>query len=139
MPEEADRLAKVIFFIAELARQKTAKFIFQNCGGKPIKVTLIPKMKKVKSWARSITLVNKNSYHLSFYGYLCNVSFYNRELQEYQINLDLKNIYDDLRKAVGDDLMPFTFDELLNWALPSMVMVFDHCNKTSWNNGSSPK
>jgi hypothetical protein len=30
---------------------------------------------------------------------------------------------------VGDDPMPFTFDELLNWARP-LVMVVDHPNKT---------
>jgi len=51
------------------------------------------------------------------------------ELHEYRIYLDLKNIYEDLRKAVGDDPMPFTFDELLNWAGP-LVMVVDHRNKT---------
>ena len=30
---------------------------------------------------------------------------------------------------MGDDPMPFTFDELLNWAGP-LVMVVDHRNKT---------
>ena len=30
---------------------------------------------------------------------------------------------------MGDDPMPFTFDELLNWAQP-LVMVVDHPNKT---------
>jgi len=30
---------------------------------------------------------------------------------------------------VGDDPMPFAFDELLNWAGP-LVMIVDHCNKT---------
>ena len=34
-----------------------------------------------------------------------------------------------LRKAVGDDQMPFSFDELLNWAR-SLVMVIDHRIKT---------
>ena len=90
---------------------------------------LIPKIKKVESSAHTITFVNEDSYHLSFYGYLCNVCFYNWELQEYRIYLDLKNIYEDLRKAVGDDPMPFTVDEFLNWAGP-LVMVFDHRNKT---------
>jgi hypothetical protein len=38
-------------------------------------------------------------------------------------------MYEDLRKAMGDDPMSFTFDELLNWARP-LVMVVDHRNKT---------
>jgi hypothetical protein len=38
-------------------------------------------------------------------------------------------MYEDLRKAAGDDPMPFTFDELLILARP-LVMVVDHCNKT---------
>jgi hypothetical protein len=45
------------------------------------------------------------------------------------IYLDLQNIYKDLWKAAGDDPMPFTFDELLNWARP-LEMVIDHHNKT---------
>ncbi len=100
-----------------------------NCGGKSIKNTLIPKIKKVKSSAHPITFVNEDSYHLSFYDYQCNVCFYNRELKEYRIYLDLQNIYEDQRKAVGDDRLPFTFDELLTWARP-LVMVVDHHNKT---------
>ncbi len=35
----------------------------------------------------------------------------------------------DLKKAVGDELMPFTFDELLNWAR-QLKMVVDHLTKT---------
>jgi hypothetical protein len=87
--------------------------------------------RRSRNWNRrhTLTFVNEDSYHLSFYGYLCNVCFYNRELQEYRIYLDPKNIYEDLRKAVGDDRMPFTFDELLTWAWP-LVMVVDHRNKT---------
>jgi hypothetical protein len=54
---------------------------------------------------------------------------FTRELQEYQIYLDLQNIYEDLRKAVGDESMPFTFDELFNWAQP-LEMVVDHRTKT---------
>jgi hypothetical protein len=127
--EEAKRLAEVICVFAELAHQKEAKFIFQNCGGKSITKTLIPKIKKVKSSAHTITFVNKDSYHLSFYGYQCNRCFFTRELQEYRIYLDLKRMYEDLRKAVGDDQMSFSFDELLNWAQP-LVMVVDHCNTT---------
>jgi hypothetical protein len=46
--EEAKRLAEVIGVIAKLAHQKKSKFIFQNCGGKSIKMTLIPKIKKVE-------------------------------------------------------------------------------------------
>jgi len=38
-------------------------------------------------------------------------------------------MYEDLRKAAGDDPMSFTFDELLNWARP-LEMVVDHRNKT---------
>ena len=38
-------------------------------------------------------------------------------------------MYEDLRKAVGDDPMSFTFDELLNWARLLMKVV-DHRNKT---------
>jgi hypothetical protein len=38
-------------------------------------------------------------------------------------------MYEDLRKAVGDDQMTFSFDELLNWARP-LVMVVDHRNET---------
>ncbi len=110
--EEAKRLAEVIGVIAKLAHQKEAKFIFQNCCGKSIKKTLIPKIKNVESSAPTIAFVNEDLYHLSFYGYQCNVCFYNRKLQEYRIYLDLHNIYEDLRKAVGDDSMSFTFDEL---------------------------
>ena len=127
--EEAKRLAEVIGVIAKLAHQKTSKFIFQNCGGKSIKMTLIPKIKKVESSAPTIVFVNEDSYHLSFYDYLCNRCFFTRELQEYRIYLDLQNMYEDLKKAAGDDPMPFTFDELLNWASP-LVMVVDHRNKT---------
>ena len=112
--EEAERMAEVIGGIAKLAHQKAhqkeAKFIVQNCGGKSIKNTLIPKIKKVKLLAGTITFVNEDSHHLSFYDYQCNVCFYNRGLQEYRIYLDLQNIYEDLRKSVGDDRMPFTFD-----------------------------
>jgi hypothetical protein len=68
---------------------------------------LILKIKKVESSAPTITFVNKDSYHLSFYGYPCNRCFCNRELQEYRIYLDLQNMYEDLRKAVGDDQMSF--------------------------------
>jgi len=99
--EEAKRLAEVISVIAKLVHQKKAKFIFQNCGGKSIKNMLIPKIKKVESSSPTITFVNKFSYHLSFYGYLCNRCFFTRELQEYRIYLDLQNIYEDLRKAAG--------------------------------------
>ena len=127
--EEAERMAKVIGVIAKLAHQRKAKFIFQNCGGKSITKTLIPKIKKVESSAPTIAFVNEDSYHLSFYGYLCNRCFFTRELQEYRIYLDLQNMYEDLRKAAGDDPMPFTFDELLNWARP-LEMVVDHRNKT---------
>ena len=127
--EEAKRLAEVISAFAELVHQKDAKFIFQNCGGKSITTTLIPKIKKVESSTPTITFVNEDSYHLSFYGYQCNRCFFTRELQEYRIYLDLKRMYEDLRKAVGDDQMSFSFDELLNWARP-LVMVVDHCIKT---------
>ena len=127
--EEAKRLAEVIGDFAELVHQKEAKFIFQNCGGKSITKKLIPKIKKVESSAPTITFVNEDSYHLSFYGYQCNRCFFTRELQEYRIYLDLQNMYEDLRKAVCDDQMSFSFDELLNWAQP-LVMVVDHRNKT---------
>ena len=83
----------------------------------------------MESSAPTITFVNEDSYHLSFYGYQCNRCFFTRELQEYRIYLDLKRMYEDLRKAVGDDQMSFSFDELLNWARP-LVMVVDHCIKT---------
>jgi DNA repair exonuclease SbcCD ATPase subunit len=83
----------------------------------------------VESSAPTIAFVNEDSYHLSFYDYYCNRCFFTRELQEYRIYLDLQNIYKDLWKAAGDDPMPFTFDELLNWASP-LVMVVDHRNKT---------
>ena len=66
-PEETERMAEIIGGITKLAHQKEAKFIFQNCGGKSIKNMLIPKIKKVKSSARTITFENKDSYHLSFY------------------------------------------------------------------------
>jgi DNA repair exonuclease SbcCD ATPase subunit len=91
--------------------------------------TLIPKIKKVESSAPTIAFVNEDSYHLSFYDYSCNVCFFTQKLQEYRIYLDLQNIYEDLRKAAGDDPMMFTFDELLNWARP-LEMVVDHRNKT---------
>ena len=91
--------------------------------------TLIPKIKKMESSAHTIAFVNEDSYHLSFYDYSCNVCFFTRKLQEYRIYLDLQNIYEDLRKAAGDDPMMFTFDELLNWARP-LEMVVDHRNKT---------
>ncbi len=73
--------------------------------------------------------MNEDSNHLSLFDYQCNRCFFTRELQEYRIYLDLQNKYEDLRKAAGDDPMPFTFDELLNWASP-LVMVVDHRNKT---------
>jgi hypothetical protein len=127
--EEAERMVEVISVITKLAHQKEAKFIFQNCGGKSIKTKLIPKIKKVDSSAPTITFVNVDSYHLSFYGYLCNRCFFTRELQEYRIYLDLQNMYEDLRKAASDDPMSFTFHELLNWAQP-LKMVVNHRNKT---------
>ena len=127
--EEAKRLAEVICVIAELAHQKKAKFIFQNCGGKSITKKLIPKIKKLESSAPTITFVNENSNHLSFYDYSCNVCFFTWKLQEYLIYLDLQNIYEDLRKAAGDDPMSFTFDELLYWARP-LKMVANHKKKT---------
>jgi hypothetical protein len=127
--KEADKMAEDIGVITKLAHQKKAKFIFHNCGGKSIKNTLIPKIKKVISSARTITFVNEDSYHLSFYDYLCNRCFFTRELQEYRIYLDLQNMYEDLRKAAGDDPMSFTFDELLNWARP-LEMVVNHRNKS---------
>ena len=73
--EEAERMAEVIGVITKLAHRNEAKFIFQNCGGKSIKNMLIPKIKKVESSAPTITFVNENSYHLSFYGYPCNRCF----------------------------------------------------------------
>jgi len=63
--EEAERMAEVIGVIAKFAHQKEAKFIFQNCGGKSITTTLIPKIKKESS-APTIAFVNEDSYHLSF-------------------------------------------------------------------------
>ena len=83
----------------------------------------------MESSAPTIAFVNEDSYHLSFYDYQCNRCFFTQELQEYRIYLDLQNIYEDLRKAAGDVPMPLTFDELLNWTSP-LVMVFDHRNKT---------
>jgi hypothetical protein len=127
--EEAERMAEVIGDFAELAHRKKAKFIFQNSGGKSIKTTLIPKIKEVISSARTIIFVNEDSYHISFFNYQCNRSFYTRELQEYRVYLNLQNMYEDLRKAVSDDPMPFTFDELMIWARP-LVMVVDHRIKT---------
>jgi hypothetical protein len=38
-------------------------------------------------------------------------------------------MYEDLRKAPGDDPMSFSFDELLYWARP-LEMVANHRNKT---------
>ena len=73
--EEAKRLADVIGVIAKLAHLKEAKFILQNCGGKSITNMLIPKIKKVESSAPTIAFVNEDSYHLTFYDYLCNVCF----------------------------------------------------------------
>jgi hypothetical protein len=78
--EEAKRLAEVISAFAELVHQKDARFIFQNCDGKSITTTLIPKIKKVESSTPTITFVNEDSYHLSFYGYQCNRCFFTREL-----------------------------------------------------------
>ena len=98
--EEAERMSEVISVIAELAHRKKAKFIFQNCSGKSIKNTLIPKIKKVISSARTITFVNEDSYYLSFYDYQCNRCFFTRELQEYRIYLDLQNMYEDLRVMI---------------------------------------
>ena len=92
-PEEAKVLAEVIGVIAELAHQKKPNSSFQHCGGKSIKKTLIPKIKKVESSSPTITFVNEDSYHLSFYDYQCNVCFCNREIQEYRIYLDLKNLH----------------------------------------------
>jgi hypothetical protein len=89
LPEEAKRLAEVICDIAKLAHRKKGKFILQSCGGKSIKMRLIPKIKKVESSAPTITFVNKDSYRLSFYDYLCNRCYYNQEQQEYPIYLDL--------------------------------------------------
>jgi len=101
-----------------------------NCSRNgAIIISFIPKIKKVKSSAPTIAFVNEDSYHLSLYDYYCNRCFFTRELQEYRIYLDLQNVYEDLKKAVGDNLMSFTFDVLLNWALP-LVMVVDHRNKT---------
>ena len=88
MPEEAKVLAEVIGVIAELAHQKKPNSSFQHCGGKSVKKTLIPKIKKVESLAPTITFVNEDSYHLSFYDYQCNVCFCNWEIQEYRIYLD---------------------------------------------------
>ena len=70
--KEVERMAEVIGVITKLTHRKEAKFIFQNCGGKSIKKTLLPKIKKVESSAPTITFVNEDSYHLLFYGYLCN-------------------------------------------------------------------
>jgi hypothetical protein len=47
-------------------------------------------------------------------------------------------MYEDLRKAVGDDQMSFSFDELLNWAQP-LVMVIDHRNTTFSRMSGMPK
>ena len=105
--EEAEQMAEVISVITKLAHRKEAKFIFQNCGGKSIKTKLIPKIKKVDLSAPTITFVNEDSYHLSFYDCQCNVCFCNREIQEYRIYL--KNMYEDTRKAVVDDPMSSTF------------------------------
>jgi DNA segregation ATPase FtsK/SpoIIIE-like protein len=127
--EEAERLAEVICVIAELAHLKEAKFISQNCGGKSITKKLIPKIKKLESSAPTIAFVNENSNHLSFYDYQCTVCFCTGELQKYWIYLDLQNMYVDLKKAVGDESMPFIFDELLNWAR-QLKMVVDHRTKT---------
>jgi chemotaxis protein histidine kinase CheA len=127
--EEAERLAEVICVIAEIAHLKEAKFISQNCGGKSITKKLIPKIKKVESSAPTIAFVNENSNHLSLYDYQCNVCFCTGELQKYWIYLDLQNMYVDLKKAVGDESMPFIFDELLNWAR-QLKMVVDHRTKT---------
>jgi len=91
--EEAERMAEVIGVIAKLAHQRKAKFIIQNCGGKSITTTLIPKIKKVESSSPPIAFVNEDSYHLSFYDYLCNRCFSTRDLQEYRIYLDLQNMY----------------------------------------------
>ena len=66
-----------------------------------MKATLIPKIKKVNLSTRTITFLNNDSYHLLYYGYLCNVCFTNQKLQEYWTYLDLQNIYVDLRKALG--------------------------------------
>ena len=90
---------------------------------------MIPKIKKVDSSAPTITFINVDLYHLSFYGYPCNRCFFTQELQEYRIYLDLRNMYEELRKAAGDDPMSFTFDELLYWAWP-LKMVANHKKKT---------
>jgi hypothetical protein len=76
-------MAEVIGVIAKLAHKRKAKFIIQNCGGKSITTTLIPKIKKGESSSPTIAFVNEDSYHLSFYDYLCKRCFFTRELQEY--------------------------------------------------------
>ena len=106
-PEEAKRLAEYLVSSPNLLTKRKPNSSFRNCGGKSIKKTLIPKTKKVKSSAPTITFVNEDSYHLSFYDCQCNVCFCNREIQEYRIYL--KNMYEDTRKAVVDDPMSSTF------------------------------
>ena len=106
-PEEAKRLAGFLVSSPNLPTKKKPNSSFRNCVGKYIKKTLIPKIEKVESSAPTITLVNEDSYHLSFYDYQCNVCFCNRDIQEYRIYLE--NMYEDMRKAVGDDPMSCTF------------------------------
>ena len=93
-PEEAIEIVDVIITLARLVDALQGTVVLQICGGKAASRVMLPKLKKrMKSLGVGIIILNKNSLHMFFYGYISCRVFFTQGLQQYCVYKDFLNMH----------------------------------------------
>jgi hypothetical protein len=92
-PEEAIEIVKVIIAFARLADALRGAVVLQICGGKHASSVMLPKLKEsMKAYGVGIIILNENSLHMSFYGYINPLVFFTKDLQQYLVYKDFHQL-----------------------------------------------
>jgi hypothetical protein len=133
-PEEAIKIVEVIIAFARLADALRGAVVLQICGGKQASKVMLPKLKeRMKSSGVGIIILNENSFHMSFYGYINLRVFFTKDLQQYLVYKDFHQLYLSLAEALeqlktmGILDLRITFSQMLEWAQP-LAGIKDHSN-----------
>jgi hypothetical protein len=133
-PEEAIKIVEVIIAFARLADALRGAVVLQICGGKQASKIMLPKLKKrMKSSGVGIIILNENSFHMSFYGYINPRVFFMKDLQQYLVYKDFHQLYLTLAEALeqlktmGILDLTITLSQMLEWAQP-LAGIKDHSN-----------
>ena len=80
---------------------------------------MLPKLKKrMKSSGIGIIILNKNSFHMSFYGYINRHVFFTKGYKDFhQLYLSLAEALDQL-KTIGILYSTITLSQMLKWTQP---------------------